>query len=222
MEWCLSDLMFFYAVFPFVIRLLQGKIRMLVFTALYAVLYVLCMIFCPERYVHAVVYINPLCRFLDFYFGILLYNVYMRFKGRVLVSHTVAALVQSGALLVSVAAVCFYGYVDERLRYQSLFFVPSALVLLSFSVFDEYGLAKLLSNRAALYLGSISFTFYMLHYLGISFVSLVVAKLELNIGFVFKGIMQFCFALGGSMAVHHFFEKPVARNLCARFLHERQ
>lgn len=221
-EWCLSDLMFFYAAFPFVIRLLQGKVRTLVFTALYSMLYVLCIIFCPERYVHAVVYINPMCRFLDFYLGILLYRMYMKFKGRFLMSHLVAVLAQSSALLVSVAAVCFYGYVNERLRYSCLFFVPSTLVLLSFSVFDGYGFAKMLSNRTAFYLGGISFTFYMLHQLGISFVSLAVAKLGVNLGFVSKVIMQFCFDLVGSVAVHHFFEKPVARNLCARFLHERQ
>lgn len=221
-EWCLSDLMFFYAVFPFIIWLLQGVTRTFVFTALYGVLYVLCIIFCPESYVHAIVYINPLCRFLDFYFGILLYRMYMRFKGSLLMSHPIAALAQFGSLLVFVVAVCFYGYVDERLRYQCLFFVPSALILLSFSVFDGYGLAKILSNRTSFYLGSISFTFYMMHNLGISFVNLVVAKLGLNIGFVFKGIVQFCFAIGGSAAIHHFFEKPIARNLCARFFHERR
>ena len=210
-SWCLSDLMFFYAVFPLVVRLLRYRARAVAFTVLYGLFYLLCLIFCPARYAHAVMYINPLCRFFDFYLGILLYRIYVRCREKMPQGHPIALLSQVGALLVSFAAMYFYERVDERLRYASLFFLPSALMVLSFSLFDGYGLARLLNNRMAVYLGSISFTFYMLHNLGISFINAVTAKLGLDVNFVAKGIIQFCFVLAGSIVVYHFFELPIAR-----------
>ena len=215
-SWCLPDLMFFYAVFPLVVRLLQYRTRAFVFTVLYGMFYLLCLIFCPARYAHAVMYINPLCRFVDFYLGILLYRIYVRCREKMPQGHPIALLSQVGALLASFAAIYFYMRVDARLRYASLFFVPSALMVLSFSLFDGYGLARLLNNRMAVYLGNISFTFYMLHQLGIRFINVVVAKLGLDVNFVAKCIIQFCFALAGSIVVYHFFELPIARKCRSR------
>lgn len=211
-SWCLSDLFFFYAVFPFVIKLIQNKKRMVAFTTIYFGLYSLICAFVPKDYIHAFIYINPLFRFADFFIGILLYTLYKTESG-LEKRKLFGTCLQIISLLVVCFAIYIYQFVPESLHFQALFFIPSALIVMSYAIFNKTLVTKLLDNRCFFYLGEISFTFYMLHTLGIAFVNIVVSHLGLEIGFVYKSLLQFLFVLIGSVIVHKFYEKPVAKKL---------
>ncbi len=221
-SWCLSDLMFFYAVFPFVVKFIQNQKRGIIFSVVILVLYFVILPFIKGDYIHAFVYINPLFRFIDFYIGILLYKLYTKLKesnsDEIIISDVKAGIIQFFSIVVSVLAILVYPKMPEALRYQSLFWIPSALLLLSFSIFDKKGIARVFDNKIFEYLGIISFTFYMLHILGISASNFVFSKCGIEINVVIKALMQFIFVLLGSMVVNRFFEKPVCKKLEKKFL----
>ncbi len=86
-SWFLSDILFFAAVFPLVYRwiddALKGSRRTVVIVVL--IVYMVIAILLPSNFRHAVLYINPLVRLLDFIYGIFLAKVFLQLneKGKV-------------------------------------------------------------------------------------------------------------------------------------------
>ena len=81
-SWFLADILFFAVVFPFVFRFIKktnSKIRLLVALTI-AIIYVVIALMVPDSYRHAILYISPFIRILDFVFGICLGLVYLRIK----------------------------------------------------------------------------------------------------------------------------------------------
>ena len=176
-------------------------------------MYGLAVPFVPKDYVHAFVYINPLFRFADFYIGALLYKLYSAKKAELENKNLLGLIFQILALTATCLAVYAYRFVPDRIRFQALFFIPSAMTVLSFAVFDRTVFSKALGVKAFRRLGEISFTFYLLHALGMSFVNIVISHVGLEINFVYKSLLQFAFVLAGSMIVYRLYEKPVAKKL---------
>ena len=222
MSWCLCDLIFFYAVFPFAVRFIQSQKWEIAFSSVVFLVYFMILPFIHGEFIHALVYINPLFRFIDFYIGILLYRLYAKLKEcnavGINISDVKVVFVQFFSISITVFAIYIYPKALESVRYQSLYWIPSALVLLSFSLFDGKGISRIFDNKFFEYLGKISFTFYMLHMLGISATDFVFSKCGIEINLVIKALIQFIFVLLGSMIVNRFFEKPVYMKLEKRFL----
>ena len=222
LSWCLCDLIFFYAVFPFAVRFIQSQKWKIVVSSVVFLVYFMILPFIHGEFIHALVYINPLFRFIDFYIGILLYRLYAKLKEcnavGINISDVKVVFVQFFSISITVFAIYIYPKALESVRYQSLYWIPSALVLLSFSLFDGKGISRIFDNKFFEYLGKISFTFYMLHMLGISATDFVFSKCGIEINLVIKALIQFIFVLLGSMIVNRFFEKPVYMKLEKRFL----
>ena len=222
LSWCLSDLIFFYTVFPFVVRFIQNKKRKIIFTLVLFAAYFVILTSIRGDYIHAFVYINPLFRFIDFFIGILLYELYVKLKKRnsgvFMMSDVKGGLIQIFAIIVTAIGILLYPKMPEIVRYQSLFWIPSAMVLFSFSFFDKMEFQGFFDNKLFGYLGKISFTFYMLHMLGISVTNFVFNRFGIEMNIVIKALVQFVFVLFGSMIVNRFFEKPLCKKLERRFL----
>ena len=222
LSWCLSDLLFFYAMFPFVVRFIQNKKNGIIFSVAIFVVYCLILPFIKGDYIHAFVYINPLFRFVDFCIGILLYKLYRKLKesnsDEANISDVKAVFIELFSITFTGLTIYIYPKTSEAIRYQCLFWIPSALILLAFSIFDKKGIARFFNNKFFEYLGKISFTFYMLHILGISSTNVIFNKCGIEINVVIKALVQFIFVLFGSMVVNRFFEKPVCKKLEKRFL----
>lgn len=135
-----------------------------------------------------------------------------------MMSDVKGGLIQIFAIIFTSIGILLYPKMPEIVRYQSLFWFPSAMILLSFSVFDKNGISRLFDNKLFGYLGKISFTFYMLHLLGISATNFVFSRCGIEMNVVIKALIQFIFVLIGSMIVNRFFEKPVCKKLEKRFL----
>lgn len=131
--------------------------------------------------------------------------------------HLTGFFIQIFSILVSCYMIYIYPLVPEYLHFQALFFIPSALVILAFSLFKNTMLSSLLEKNFFKYLGEISFTFYMLHILGIAFVNIVISRLGVDLNFLYKSILDLVFVLIGSVLVCAFFEKPVAKKLVMVF-----
>ena len=81
-SWCLSDMLFFYAMFPILTKWFSRNITKQVVCVLFTVLlsYLLIMYFLPEALTHPLLYIFPLFRLGDFIIGMLAYRIFVRLK----------------------------------------------------------------------------------------------------------------------------------------------
>jgi len=120
-SWFLSTLFFCYLIFPFAYRHMSAWFSTVILTVgLLAYLLV------PADKTNALLYVNPLMRFADFYIGMLLCRLYER---GIRLSHPTACEVLIVVCLV--AAVVAYPYADVKLRNAPLFWtvlVPLVLV----------------------------------------------------------------------------------------------
>ncbi len=166
LSWSISNEFFFYALFPFLIRLSTR-------TLLFIVVIIFALITFAwiggkvseeiQKIYHWTFYINPVFRLLEFLFGIVISRTGIQYSSNYPKPQTVAATsIEISALLVVFLAVYFIQFIPGFLVRGSFFAPIFAVVILVFSY--EAGLvSKFLSNRYLVYLGEISFAIYMTH-----------------------------------------------------------
>jgi peptidoglycan/LPS O-acetylase OafA/YrhL len=86
-SWSISDEMFFYLLFPFLLPLLSAILSKRKTASFFLLGLVVAMVFMlnfvlPEQYKHPFLYISPIIRLVDFTIGILLYEVWLVLKGK--------------------------------------------------------------------------------------------------------------------------------------------
>ncbi|MFC7897503.1 acyltransferase family protein [Streptomyces sp. NPDC057381] len=106
-------------------------------------------------------YIFPPARLLDFLLGILVARAVL--AGR---WHDIG-LARSGALLAAAYAAASFTPLLYGLRVLCV--VPAALLVAAGALADTEGRRTLFSNRAAIWLGEVSFAFYLVHYTVLTF-----------------------------------------------------
>jgi peptidoglycan/LPS O-acetylase OafA/YrhL len=169
-SWFLADILFFAVVFPFVFRFIKktnSKIRLLVALTI-AIIYVVIALMVPDSYRHAILYISPFIRILDFVFGICLGLVYLRIKNDRKIDRltnswggqksiiTLIALLLILLLVVESCILGSYGFVAP------LYWIPIAVLILLVSV-QKVGVLKVFENKTLLWLGECSFTIFLIH-----------------------------------------------------------
>jgi len=172
-SWFLSDMIFFYLMFPLLYKkIVKGSIKN-VSAAATAVLLLWTVISfsVPADKINAILYVSPMTRLIDFAIGIMLYRIY-----RSDITEKAAALINSGGPLtewvtelIAVAAILFayaaYQHTPVQIKCSALFWPSLAIFIYLFSIADRHGslLTKFLRSKAMMWLGSISFEFYMVH-----------------------------------------------------------
>lgn len=219
-EWCLSDLMFFYAVFPALTLFYAARRREfliasgIAFAGCVAIASLL-----PERWVLPIVYISPVMRLVDFVAGMLAWHAVERLRSidiaarlRAL-SFAAKSGIEVGAVLVVAVAVALYPDIPVRYSYSFWWWLPSLAVIMVFTLLDGDGgaLTRMLDRRLPVSFGNVSFSFYMLHVLLISLWSRLVP--EPGWGSL-AAVLSLCIAL--SYIVYYCYERPVADRLLRR------
>ena len=172
-SWSISDEMFFYMVFPFLILLIP-KIKdygNFVIISIIALVPLLTLII-PESYHLQIFYINPLLRIVDFIIGIYIYNIYK------VISHKTNLkfdLLEVSAVLIFLIFFVFHKLVPNVARYSFYYWIPMGYLILTFS-FQKGRISKFLSKRVFIHLGEISFGFYMFHQLVIRYFEVINTK----------------------------------------------
>ena len=218
-SWFLSDLIFFYLMFPAIIRiknLIPLKWRPAALIPVFAI-YFAAVFNVDEAQNQALIYINPAFRIVDFIIGTFLYDLYdyiihsdKRTKNFSLNSNLYeicAVILFAGVILMSPA-------VPEKIRFASLYWIPSCILILIFALGGTlHGgiLSKALSNKRLAALGSISFCFYMVQKMIIDYFTDAETGLDLH----WSLQMAFCFAAALLIGwlLHILIEKPVAKLL---------
>ena len=133
-SWFLSDELFFYLMFPFVLPVLlnsSGK-KIAVGAGIFAILYSTAAALIPLDHYHAYFYINPLFRFADFVFGILVFRI---FDQRRQATGGHASRAEAGAILLIVATFILFDYIPKPYHYCSIiFWGPVAILIYTFAI----------------------------------------------------------------------------------------
>lgn len=220
-SWSISAEMFFYFSFPFIIFLfVRNKVLLrygwLLFLAVPTMMY-----FSPYDSHHRFMYINPFFRIIDFVLGILLHQVYKhRYISALYNSRLGATLME--LLSFGVFGVLFHyrGLVPMGYHFSAYYWLPMVLIIFSFAHQGGY-LSAAFSARIWVWLGEISFSFYLIHQLTIRYL------LTLNDRHDFVGsnrvlaIIMFVVSLVLSYGLHKFVELPYNRYIKARYKRSR-
>ena len=146
-SWCLSDLFFFYAMFPLLGRFLfRKKLGSSVwFVILLGVLYFVIFPFIPEEKAHALLYIFPVFRLLDFIMGMLLYAAYAHLKEQGIgerlccCSFVTKSVAEISSVLLLAGCIFAFPLVPEKFIYASYYWIPMGILILLFSLFNIQG-----------------------------------------------------------------------------------
>ena len=146
-SWCLSDLFFFYALFPLLGRFLFRKKfgQSVLFVILFVILYFVIFPFIPEEKAHAFLYIFPAFRLLDFIMGMLLYVIYARLMEWGICdrlcrcSFEMKSVAEIFSVCLLSGCICAYPFIPEKFVYASYYWLPMGILVLLFSLFNISG-----------------------------------------------------------------------------------
>lgn len=215
-SWCLSDLLFFYALFPMLWRRMSTSALFsrsgAVQTALFVTAYTTVATLLPEAYGNTVLYIFPLFRLPDFLLGIYacrLYTTCTEWNGwpAFFRSGRGVALELSAVGAVAISCGLFY-VVPTNFSYTMLFWPSTAFFIIVFALSSQYGgrIARCFSGRLWVWLGNISFAFYMVHQLCIRCGEALNGTLSPT-----SAVLCFDASLAAAVLLHYAMEKPVVR-----------
>jgi peptidoglycan/LPS O-acetylase OafA/YrhL len=215
-SWSLSDEMFFYLIFPLVIIFLQKfktRKRVLISTlvSIYVLLlFVLLLMPINNNFAIWFAYYFPLTRSLEFGVGILLGLFFLRVVNKLSELSTLFfTIFEIISLSLLVMTIYLSDAIPQNLRYGTAFIPFMSLLIISFA-FQKGKISKLISNKLFIYLGEISFSFYMLHNLILSYIFFL-WKPSINNYF----LIGICFLLTVflSSLMYSFYEEPVRLKL---------
>ncbi|RYZ76886.1 MAG: acyltransferase, partial [Proteobacteria bacterium] len=217
-SWSISDEWFFYMLTPVLLLLLgrfSRKWSIVGIAAVLALFIFTMMRVTDATWAHALFYINPVFRLFDFALGILLFLFWRTTKD--------FAWSDSSSTILQVAALCiftlsFIGHdrIGQVYRYSIYYWPSMVLIIYAFSL-DRGLFARQLENKILVYLGEISFGFYLYHQL--IFRYFFAAKRNFGIAISDTATIAILFAstLIVSMISFRYFEKPMNRILKLRF-----
>ncbi|GGG08825.1 acyltransferase [Dokdonia pacifica] len=204
-SWSISNEMFFYTLFPL---LLLAVALLRKYILLVLLIPILIIAFVPSTDAnHWVYYINPLFRVFDFILGILLFDMYTRYKEH--------AWIQKNATLLEVISIAFFSMcyifrsgVSQDFRWSIYYWLPMAFLIFIFS-FQRGIISHILSKKTLIWLGEISFAFYMIHQLVIQVLWIVNYKFRLFENGYLLIAVAFIISVLGSGILYRYFEKPL-------------
>lgn len=166
--WFLSDILFFYLLFPPLCRLaanIARKGRITVTLILIVGIYSLTAAGIPADKVNRWLYVFPPSRIIDCFFGIILYQLYLRTDKTAKPRRSRAGILETGTLLLVAAAYPLYSLVPPQVRTASLFWLPSAAVIMAFSLTENNAgpIGRFLQTRVMQRLGALSFEIFLVH-----------------------------------------------------------
>ena len=208
-SWSISDEFFFYLLFPLLIvvfRKISTLYKFLIFAIMTAVILAL-NVYLPADKKHYYIYVFPISRLADFVLGILLFQICRFLRTKNLSSNTILTF-QFISILVFIIAFLGHQYINISYRYSIYYWLPMCLIILSLASAyysnTESIFTKILSNKTLVYLGQVSFAFYMTHLL-------VIEILDYNFNipnYILKAFLIFIITLIVSIIVFEKIEKP--------------
>src|SRR4051812_17569602 len=221
-SWSLSCEAFFYALFPGISAALSRCSRrrrtaaVVVGLSVCSTVAVVCSFAANGRYDTAG-YMSPPVRLGEFVLGIAL-GLALREGWVPRVRTTPAWAATAVAVCLALAAGALRGWPVPRGLADVLTVGPLALVLLAYAGRDLTGRASMMARPWAVYLGKLSFAFYLVHQVLLDLVMKTLLPLHerTSAGLAWRSGIGLVLSLLAAMAVHHGVELPCQRLLTSR------
>lgn len=208
-SWSVSVEAFFYLVFPFLIYFLNRSKALFTYLVVLSCIAIPTLMFLNNGNLREEwFYIHPLFRIVDFLIGILLYEIFLRIERSRPIYFT--GNTEVVAVLLFILFFSFHNYVGGVYRFSCYYWIPVAFVILVFSL-QKGNISRLLSNRYLVYMGDISFGFYMFHALIIEYGIRLNAYYAVFDNYYFFILFLFFLSIVAGALSHQFFEKPVGK-----------
>lgn len=206
--WSVSDEMFFYATFPFLALGLSGMVRRkgwLSAIAAAGVLWMCAIVIAIHRPGSFVLYYFPPTRLLDFGIGCCFGAVFgARPLSRIAPSYAFASAIEVAALGAGLGAIVVILFVPAFLQY-SVWLAPFSVLVVYVFALGRGAISRALSWGVLVYLGEISYSFYMLHALLLA----VFSPLKGTGAPLVVTILTLILCLSVSIAVFELYEHPL-------------
>lgn len=212
-SWSISDEFFFYLMFPLLAVIYQktswGKWLFL----LYVSLIPFGIWLAPEGYHHQIFDINPITRMADFMIGILLFQVYKQAKSKAWTkSEKICSVLEVGAFALFLIFFIFHNHVPAQYRYSSYYW-PATVSIIFVTAFQRGVVSRWLSHPILVFLGEISFGFYLLHHLVIRYFLFANEQFEI-VGHPFViAILLLAISIFASYVTYRWIELPSNRSI---------
>ena len=212
-SWSISDEWFFYLMFPFLVFLMLKK-RNLKYAFVLLLIVPIGLLLVKETYHEKYFYINPLLRIGDFVLGKLLFRLYnYRKTNSYMHNKNFASLAEVSSIIVLCIFVYFHNDIPQGFRFSCYYWPPMIMLIYSFSYANGI-ISDFISRKTFVYLGEISFGFYMFHMLVLRYYEYIPKKLgiaEQVPSGVIEATIVFGITLALSMASYKWFEVPANR-----------
>ena len=210
-SWYLADTMFFALVFPLVCKWVvnagvKGKVMI---AALFAGVYALIGALIPVEQYHAVLYISPYMRLMDFVFGIFVALIYLRLKlhPKIAEWHVSGSIIVLSLIVLLVVESCLLP--ETAKLFAPVYWVPvGALILVASLLCGNRGGWNLLENKYLHRLGEISFVVFMIHQIVLRYTTLVFEKILHLENNIIYALFTFIFTIVLSMVVKRYILNP--------------
>lgn len=159
----------------------------------------------PGEQAHLLVYCFPPVRLLDHIAGCALFNICARLKDRISGRAACAAFIASVAVCAAIYAVSFLVR-GLRLLEVAAWSLPSWAVIAALYLGEGKSkfLAAVMGNHVAVFLGNITFEFFLLHKLIIRYIRAGVRFLfHIELHFAIVAVAAFALSLGASIALYY-------------------
>lgn len=138
-SWYLANTMFFTVVFPFFLKWISGtslKNRVAIAATL-AVVYMLVVLLIPEEKYHAILYISPYMRLMDFVLGIFLALGYLEFKEQPMEKrgNVMCQIVIVSLIVLLVVESCLLS--ETATMFAPVYWIPVAFLILMASLSER-------------------------------------------------------------------------------------
>lgn len=221
-SWFLSDIFFFYRIFPLIIRhrLLYRRSAVTGFFVAVAV-YVSLIWLIPDDAAEYICYILPPVRLIDFIGGMLLWRLYSslrdggmceRFSRLSLCARTLTEL---ATIALLIATIFVYSHVAVCYQVAAIWWPAMAAIILVFSVSDRSSglVGRLLKTKILQAFGAASFVFFLFHRLGMSIVFRVLERLGIELPAMPLLIVNFLAVTICAMIIHRYFQEAWTKRL---------
>ncbi len=217
-SWYLADTMFFAIVFPLIFKRISSassKGRVVLATAL-AVVYVIVGILIPEDKYHAVMYISPYMRLMDFVLGIYLALGYMKLRERPVRNRNrvISQIVVALLIVFLVVESCLLS--ETATLFAPVYWIPVALLILIASLSERMGGGKWLLNRWLQCVGEMSFIIFMVHQIILRYTTVVFDKILHLENEIFYVVFTLAMTVIVSIVVDKYILKPITQWLTKR------
>jgi len=207
-SWSISNEMFFYFLLPFLLIFISKAIKNVkIITATLFIPILILFLFKDSSNSYWIFNINPFFRLFDFIIGILLYEVFNKFM-KVNLSRYLFSLIELGAIIVFILFFLFRQNIHQSYLYSVYYWIPMSIIIFVFA-FQKGVISSILSHRFLIYLGEISFAFYMIHQLVIKVFWAINLKLNLVTNGYLLIALAFLLSLIGAGVANKIIEKPL-------------